>query len=612
LATLRQFPPVKDFQFEREAGRRVSHVFISYARSTEEQATQVEKALREAGYGVWRDAELPAHRAYADVIEERLKAANAVVVLWSAEAVKSQWVRAEADAARELGTLIQASVDGTVPPMPFNQIQCADLKNWDGKDESIGWRKLRSSVETLAGPVQAKAAKPGRASARQLSVCVLPFQNMSGDAEQEYFSDGISEDITTDLSKVSALEVIARNTAFQFKGQSVDVSDVARKLGVTHVLEGSVRKAGNRVRITAQLIDGASGGHVWAERFDRDLTDIFAIQDEISKAIVDALKVKLLPAEKKAIEQRGTANVDAYNYYLMARDHWATGNHGDVHREERVIRLCERAVEIDPDYANAWALLAIAQSSRHHGFGWPGDDGAAAAEKALSIDPTIAEAHCPIIRRHIERHEYAEAEATLARALIADPDSWEVNHEGTRLHVRQRHLKEAAEHLEKEVSVMESDYYGWGMLLTCKHALGDSAEAQRVATKALTEAEKALEHDPNSGAALAVAARARATLGDVQGAMALVDRGLLLDPDNLNMRYNFGSMYAAQFNDPEAAFAFIGPAIAKASGSLIRWVEIDPDVDSLRSDPRFDSMVAEAKARVQRNAEQSATPPAAS
>ena len=129
---------------------------------------------------------------------------------------------------------------------------------------------------------------------------------MSGDAEQEYFSDGISEDITTDLSKVSALEVIARNTAFTFKGQSVNVCEVARKLGVTHVLEGSVRKAGDRVRITAQLIDGRTGGHVWADRYDRDLTDIFAIQDEISKAIVAALKLKLLPEEKKAIEQRGT------------------------------------------------------------------------------------------------------------------------------------------------------------------------------------------------------------------------------------------------------------------------------------------------------------------
>ena len=148
---------------------------------------------------------------------------------------------------------------------------------------------------------------------------MLPFANMSGDAEQEYFSDGISEDITTDLSKVSALEVVARNTAFTFKGRSVDICEIARTSSVSHVLEGSVRKAGGRVRISAQLIDGTTGRHLWADRFDRELTDIFALQDEISNAIVQALKVKLLPEEKEAIENRGTTNPEAYDLYLIAR-----------------------------------------------------------------------------------------------------------------------------------------------------------------------------------------------------------------------------------------------------------------------------------------------------
>src|SRR5947208_2602170 len=293
----------------------MSHVFISYARSDEDVAKQIADGLREAGYEVWRDDELPAHRSYADVIEERIKGAKAVVVLWSAEAAKSQWVRAEADTARSALTLVQATLDGTIPPLPFNQIQCADLQKWDGQRTSPGWRKLTASVAALTAEA-ADDNREQRPSSRALSICILPFQNMSGDAEQEYFSDGISEDITTDLSKVSALEVIARNTAFTFKGQSVNVCDVARKLGVTHVLEGSVRKAGDRVRVTAQLIDGRTGGHLWAERYDRDLDDIFAIQDEISKAIVTALKLKLLPEEKKAIEQRGTTSAEAYNLYL--------------------------------------------------------------------------------------------------------------------------------------------------------------------------------------------------------------------------------------------------------------------------------------------------------
>ena len=152
-------------------------------------------------------------------------------------------------------------------------------------------------------------------------------------------------------------------------------------MGVSHVLEGSVRKAGGRVRITAQLIDGKAGAHVWAERWDRDLTDVFAIQDEISRAIVAALRIKLLPAEKEAIEKRGTSSVEAYDFYLMARQYWITGNHGDRRREERVVRICARATEIDPNYARAWALMAIAQSSLRYGFNNVTriDDGSAAA-----------------------------------------------------------------------------------------------------------------------------------------------------------------------------------------------------------------------------------------
>src|SRR5689334_3588481 len=302
----------------------MTEVFVSYARPDEPHAKRVADALMSEGYEVWRDDQLPVHRSYADVIEERLKNAKAVVVLWSAEAAKSQWVRAEADAARNAGTLIQASLDGTVPPMPFNQIQCAELGDWDGSGSTPGWMKLCSSVASLAGPRALVDSMP----AREGSVCVLPFSNMSGDPEQEYFSDGITEDITTDLSKVSALNVIARNTAFQFKGRSINVCEAAKSLGVSHVLEGSVRKAGSRVRITAQLIDGRTGGHIWADRYDRDLTDIFAIQDEISKAIVDALKIKLLPDEQRAIENRGTSNPVAYDLYLIARQAWLSGTHG--------------------------------------------------------------------------------------------------------------------------------------------------------------------------------------------------------------------------------------------------------------------------------------------
>jgi adenylate cyclase len=576
----------------------MSHIFISYARSDETVAAQIADELRAARYEVWRDDELPAHRSYADVIEERIKGAAAVVVLWSAEAAKSQWVRAEADAARSTLTLIQVSLDGTIPPLPFNQIQCADLGGWDGQGNAPGWRKLLASVSELAGSRE-EPGERSREATRDVSICVLPFQNMSGDAEQEYFSDGISEDITTDLSKVSALEVIARNTAFTFKGQSVNVREVAKQLGVTHVLEGSVRKVGNKVRITAQLIEGRSGGHVWADRFDRDLTDIFEIQDEISKAIVKALKIKLLPEEKKAIQQRETSSPEAYNWFLLARQFWVTGNHGDQRREERVMRICQRAVELDPYYGRAWALLGMAQSNLHFGFGCKDvDDGVAAANAALAVNPAIAEAHLPMVRRLEERKRFAEAAEEIAKALRLAPDSWEVNKEAGRLRKARRDFTEAVAHYEKAVEAMDSDFHAWALLVTCCKALGKETKVMHCARKMVSEAERALQQDPSNGAALGIIAGGYAILGESARARDWIDRAILIDPDNLNMRYNFACILAAYVGDRAESLHLLQRVLATCSDMLVRVADSDPDLDGLRDNPRFQRMISDAKARV--------------
>lgn len=576
----------------------MADIFVSYARPDEPHAERVAEALRAEGFAVWRDDELPAHRAYAEVIEERLSAAKAVIVLWSVEASKSQWVRAEADSARTAGILIQVTIDGSLPPIPFNQIQCADLSAWDGQPHAAGWRKLAGSVSALAGaPKPVEKAEPRKAR-QKVSVCVLPFANMSGDAEQEYFSDGISEDITTDLSKVSALEVTARNTAFTFKGQSVDVGDVARKLGVTHVLEGSVRKVGDRVRITAQLIDGASGGHVWAERYDRDLTDIFAIQDEISASIVNALKIRLLPEEKKALVQRGTTNAEAYKLYLLARQYWVTGNYGDIRRDQRVMRICSKAVEIDPYYAQAWALLAFAQSNLRYGFGSPVEDGVAAAHTALAIDSSIAEAHLPMVRRLEERGLYAEADEQMLKALRLDPESWEVNKEAARVCLRDRKLEEATELLEKAVSLVESDVHAWATLVKCYHALGKPQEERAAAEMSVAHSEQVLAKDPSNGAALSFGARGFAVLGKLDHANEWMNRAMLVDFDNMSMRYNFACMLAAQLGDKDRALMILQRNFSSASAYRLKVAEADPDLDSLRDDTRYVNMIARARERL--------------
>lgn len=575
----------------------MSDIFISYARSSEEQAKHVEQALRDAGYEVWRDAQLPAHQTYAEVIEEQLKSAKAVIVLWSAEAAKSQWVRAEADAARELGTLIQASVDATIPPMPFNQIQCADLSGWEGSLNHAGWQKLTGSVSTLAG-ILSDTSGPLERHGGCISICVLPFANMSGETEQEYFSDGISEDITTDLSKVSALAVTARNTAFTFKGPSVDVREVSRKLGVSHVLEGSVRKAGNRVRINAQLIDGATGDHIWADRYDRELTDIFAIQDEISKAIVEALKVKLLPAEKRAIESHGTTSADAYNLYLMARNYWITGNWGDVRQLELVIRLCNRAIEIDPHYAKAWGLLSIVRSILHFTFAKGDDDGLEAAERALALDPTVAGAYVVKARYHYEQGHFDEADRALEQALRLDPDSWEINREAGRIYYFQRRFPEAIRHYERSVEITENDYHSWGMLCSAYRAVGDEKGVGHAASMSAAQAERVVSGDPTNGAALGMGAYALAVLGERQRAKEWIDRSLLISPDNLFMRYNFACITASEMKDMEAAMELLEPTFDILTPSSLKAFEADPDLDGLRDHPRYQQGIKKAKARL--------------
>ncbi len=575
----------------------MSEVFVSYARPDEPHSKRVAETLRSAGYPVWLDDELPAHRPYAEVIEERLKSAVCVVVLWSTDAAKSQWVRAEAEAARTTGTLVQATLDGTIPPLPFNQIQCADLREWKGDVGAPGWCKLLASVQALVGSPTVDKPVPRRGG-RPLSVCVLPFQNMSGDPEQEFFSDGISDDITTDLSKVSSLGVVARNSAFTFKGQSVNVCDIAQKLGVSHVLEGSVRKAGGRVRINAQLIDGASGDHVWAERYDRDLDDIFAIQDEISKAIVAALKLRLLPHEKKAIEQRGTSSAEAYSFYLLARQYWVTGNFGDVRREERVMRICSHAVQLDPYYAQAWALLAFAQSSLRYCFGCEVDDGFAAAHAALSVDSGIAEAHCTMARRLEERLLFDEANAKMETALRLDPDSWDVNREIARVYLRDGRVAEAARYFERAVSVMESDVQSWARLVTCYLALGDEPRMRKAAETAVAQSEQILAHDPGNGAAMSFGARGYAALGELERAKEWMERAMLIDPDNLNMRYNFACMIAVHFDEKETAIRLLERSLAKGSVLNVKAAEADPDLNSLRDEPNFRAMLDGARKRL--------------
>src|SRR5260221_12358812 len=333
----------------------MSEIFISYAHSTAKQAQAVAEALRALGYGVWRDDDLPAHRDYAEVIEERLRAARAVLVIWSAEAAKSQWVQSEADIARENRTLVQLTVDGARRPMPFDRIQCADLMGWTGDPGAPGWRKVVDSVSELLGGVASASQSVRSTGARHMAeplLAVLAFDNLSGDADMGYFSDGVSEEILQTVARGAELKGIGRGSSFQFRGPDKAAAPVAAALGATHVLDGSVRRSGNKVRIAANLIECERETTLWSDRFDRELSDVFALQDEIAAAVATALKVAFAPAV-----QAESVDPSAYNLYLRAHE---IRNRGLLSPATliSVIELLQEATSLAPKFARAWEFLA--------------------------------------------------------------------------------------------------------------------------------------------------------------------------------------------------------------------------------------------------------------
>jgi len=285
------------------------------------------------------------------------------------------------------------------------------------------WRWGGNSAQNAQAPTPAEGAKEAP------SIAVLPFINMSGDLEQEYFSDGISEDIITDLSKVSGLIVIARNSSFAYKGRTPDIRAVGRELGVSAVLEGSVRRAGNRVRITAQLIDTRTAAHLWAERYDRDLTDIFAVQDEVTLQIVDALKVSLKPAERAVLAEQPTSSVDAHDFFLRGRELWlelvrGSGRHQELF--ERAVAAFKRATEIDPGYAAPYAGLSLVHILEYQNR-WVEmpqslDLAVRFAAQAVEMDPNEPLAQLAVATSRLFNGDPEGTKAAAERALALSPN----------------------------------------------------------------------------------------------------------------------------------------------------------------------------------------------
>jgi adenylate cyclase len=432
-------------------------------------------------------------------------------------------------------------------------------------------------------------ASPVLADVPEKSIAVLAFVNMSNDPENEFFSDGIAEEIINALTKVKALRVAARTSSFAFKGKSEDIGEVGRKLKVHTVLEGSVRKAGNRLRVTAQLIDVADGYHLWSERYDRQLEDVFEIQDQIAENIVRALRVVLGEDEKRALEKTPTENVQAYEYYLRGRQMQLQLRRSTL---QYARRMFDRAIEIDPNFARAHA--AIADCCSFLSMYWDAskanlEAANASSQRALELDPASAEAHTSRGLALALHRNYPEARREFDIALSLDPMLYEAHYFYGRACFTEGKLEEAVSHYRDAWRVRPEDYQAILLSVDALGKLGWDDEVKKVAEQGVQLADAHLELNPDDARAWLLSAAALMRLGQREQALERARRAFAIDPEDPGVLYNVGCVYALA-GSSEDALDHLDRAIQNGFGQR-EWLENDSALDSIRNDPRFQAIL---------------------
>ena len=430
---------------------------------------------------------------------------------------------------------------------------------------------------------------PGGAGAAK-SIAVLPFANLSNDPESEFFADGIAEEIINALSKIKALKVSSRTSSFTFKGKNEDIREIGRRLQVGTVLEGSVRKAGKRLRLTAQLVNASDNSQLWAERYDRELEDVFAIQDEISQSIVAALRVVLSEDEKKAIEQVPTANVEAYEAYLRGRQYF----HQHRRKSHEFARqMFERAIELDPGYALAHAGIADCCSFLYQYFdATPANLARAesASRRAVELAPELAEAHASRGLALSLSSGFEEAEKEFQTAMRLDPKSFEAAYFYARACLAQGKPEEATKWFERALAVRPDDFATLTLVADIYLSLGRNEESIRSARRAYDAARKHLELNPDNPRALYMGAAALTYLGESEKSRDWNRRALAMEPDDPSVLYNIACNFSQEGQVTEA-IAALTKALDNGFGHW-KWLEHDGSLENARKDPRFAALLA--------------------
>jgi adenylate cyclase len=415
------------------------------------------------------------------------------------------------------------------------------------------------------------------------SVAVLPFADLSPGNDNEYFSDGLTEELLNVLTRVPGLRVSSRTSCFAYKGKDADIRDVTERLRVTHVVEGSVRKSGERVRVTAQLIEAESDTHLWSNTWDRQLDDIFAIQDEIARRIVDALALTLRPGDALDATTRDPRAYDTYLKGLSFYHRFGPKSLGFA------IEMFERATSFDPGFAKAWAGLAVAHATLAAYY----DGGEAeleaadrASRRAVELGPGLAEAHVARAVYFSARRDFEQAAQEFEHAIRLNPGLFEGWYQYARTALHQGRPRRALELFERAAEVNPDDYQG--PLIAAPHyrSLGLEDKAREAERRGVALAERHLQDFPDNARAYVLATAALHNLGRIDDAIAWAERAIAIDPGDPNIRYNVACLYA-QLGEIDTAFHYLEGSVSSRT-----WAENDPELEPLRSDPRFAALMA--------------------
>jgi TolB-like protein/tetratricopeptide (TPR) repeat protein len=433
------------------------------------------------------------------------------------------------------------------------------------------------------------AYKSAGRGGKQPSIAVLPFLDMSPEKDQDHFCEGMAEELINALTKIDGVQVASRTASFQFKGASTDIDEVGERLHVTTVLEGSVRKSANQLRVTAQLINVGDGYHIWSEGYDRELKDVFGIQKEIAESVARAFKLSLTPKEERAIEQRPTENIEAYEYYLRGRRHFY-----QLNREgwELAREMYSRAIELDPDYAIAYAGLADCFS-----FLYMYADSSASnrlqaetnSRLALQLAPDLAQAHASrgLALSHSKRHE--EAEQAFLRAAELDPKLFDAYYFHGRDAFVQGKFEKAAKLFERAAEVRPDDYQALALLAQVYRAMGREQERTSAQARTLDAIERRLKTTPDDARALCFGSMNLWESGQRDKAQRWVERALAAQPEDALNHYNVACAFA-NMGEIDKAIDCLERSIQKGMAQM-DWITHDSDLDPLRGDPRFKALL---------------------